>query len=165
MKMTITEMENYCKENAMKWWGLKFGFIPITVNSRLKKVGGRFIFNKSKSIMRIEMSEQVMKYATRQTIEKVLLHELTHWALCKLNKPFLDNDAYFIKETIRVNCSRGLLPYGEMYETYCTCCKKKLSQVLTSNRAKNIVKKYVTHCCDAKIDYTKIIIEDMNKWN
>lgn len=77
----------------------------IAINARLTRSMGRVSVRKSATASRIgkiEISEKmILDYIITGDPENligVLKHELIHYGLFKLNKPYSDNDEYFINE-------------------------------------------------------------------
>lgn len=159
--MTMQEMIDYCKTQAKKWWNLEFD-VPLSVNNRLKVCCGRFKHFKNGEKSHIEIAGQIMKYAKKTTIEKILLHELTHWALFKLRKPWSDTDYMFQSEIIRVGALKYIKYCGEAYEIICCCCNKSLGNVSTETKAKNRMIGYKSNCCKSGLKYKMKILEDTN---
>ena len=76
--------------------------IPFKINGRLKRFNGRFVYtvypNGSEKAKQIELSKDLVRYHTEEETHKVLIHELIHYALFTLEKPFDDGDEYFENE-------------------------------------------------------------------
>lgn len=81
--------------------------IPFKINGRLKRFNGRFVYtvypNGSEKAKQIELAKDLVRYHTEEETHKVLIHELIHYALFTLDKPFDDGDEYFENELRKHN--------------------------------------------------------------
>lgn len=115
--------------------------IPIEFNTRVKKAFGRFLFKENKRTnektpLKIEMSVDFMMSHPKDHIIDVFKHELVHYALCALGKPFADNHPIFESELKRLNVTRThTYQYaGDLHKYSCEICgnefkrKRRLNQ-------------------------------------
>lgn len=107
--------------------------VPIVFNTRLKRALGRMVFNKSMNgnkPIKIEMSTDFIMNHPKDHIIDVLKHELVHYALCVLKKPFSDGDFYFEKELKRLGVSRTkTYKYlGQLHLYICKNCGGKFER-------------------------------------
>lgn len=82
--------------------------IPISYNGRLKNTLGQLVVSPvTNRAMKIELSkkEAISAFLMKDfsTIEDVLRHELCHYALFLMDKPFMDGDKYFEDTLIKTN--------------------------------------------------------------
>lgn len=120
--------------------------VPIEVNGRLSSALGRFIINGGRAD-RIELSKNLLYNYNDTTIIDVLNHELVHYALYVLQKPYSDNDRYFIETCKRLNVSlSGVIKYKVVYQYKCDC------RVLESTRRRRL-KNYHCAMCESGFSY------------
>jgi SprT-like protein len=116
--------------------------IPIEFNSRIKKVLGRFMFNTIKGVrtpLKIQLSEELVRFYSREKIIDVLKHELTHYALYVQGKDHEDGDALFESQLDKygISSSRKINMMGPYYKYHCKECgtvykrKRKLQAVIS----------------------------------
>ena len=121
--------------------------VPIESNGRLSRALGRFIIDGGRAD-KIELSKNLLDNYNYSTIIDVLNHELVHYALYTLNKPYGDNDRYFIETCKRLNVSlTGTIKYKVVYQYQCDC------RVFESTRKRRL-KNY--HCGICKSGFTYI---------
>ncbi|EPC8411117.1 sprT domain-containing protein [Bacillus cereus] len=87
----------FLKEN----YDMRLG-IPIVLNGRIKRTFGRFIHAphnaKNRVSHRIEMSKNYIEHQTWENVISTLKHELIHYALYELGKPYRDGEELFESE-------------------------------------------------------------------
>lgn len=121
--------------------------VPIEVNGRLSSALGRFISYRGQP-RKIELSKTLLEDYDANTIFDVLNHELIHYALCTLKKPYHDHQAYFIDTCKKLNVSlSGVIQAKRVYQYQCDC------RILESPTRKHL-KHY--HCADCKGGFTYI---------
>jgi hypothetical protein len=87
-------------------YGLELN-IPININSRLSRALGRFRhYPRTGQPLDIEISRSVIENHGEEATIDVLKHELVHYALFTLNKPFADGHPVFENELKRLGVSR-----------------------------------------------------------
>ena len=132
--------KKFLKEN----YDMELG-IPITINGRLKSVYGRFrhMGNRKQSV-RIEMSRNYIEHQEWNTVVETLKHELIHYALYELDKPYRDGTAYFEAEIQKHGShSSGTVKYkGKVQEYECQVCGRKFRR---QRRYPNNARGY-SHC-------------------
>lgn len=99
--LSINEMEKYAQKFLSKNFNLELT-VPISLNNRLTRSLGRFIYKRSqlkniKEPLGIEISSKFLKYNSNEDVLDTLKHELIHYALFMLDEPFLDHDKKFIE--------------------------------------------------------------------
>ena len=104
--MNTTQLENYANQWLLDNYNLELD-IPIEINNRLTRALGRLRL-KQYGLGRlaphvIELSGRLVKNNTTEDIYKILKHELVHFALFTLNKPYKDGDIYFENELTKHN--------------------------------------------------------------
>lgn len=81
--------------------------IPLKINGRLKRALGRFEYtvdsDNNEEAKKVQLSKDLVRYHTEEETHKVLIHELIHYALFTLDKPFDDGDEYFENELRKHN--------------------------------------------------------------
>src|SRR5690625_3848658 len=69
--------------------------IPIKRNNRLRTSLGRYVFSTSGEPLRIELSGNLLKYGSKDTIYGVLRHECIHYAFHLKGKNMHDGNEEF----------------------------------------------------------------------
>ncbi|MGE6347973.1 SprT-like domain-containing protein [Bacillus mycoides] len=82
-------------------YDMKLG-IPIILNGRLKTTYGKFVHanrnSKKRASRRIEMSKTYIEHQPWDIVVETLKHELIHYALYELGKPYRDGESLFESE-------------------------------------------------------------------
>jgi predicted SprT family Zn-dependent metalloprotease len=109
LSITLQHLYGYCKEQAQKWWGLQFNIEIIIEKRKWRRQRACFMFRREYkdgrkicTPLRIKINQAVIDELTEEAVYCIMLHELTHWALCVQGKPFGDKDQEFIDEIKRV---------------------------------------------------------------
>lgn len=89
-KEEVNELLKELKKTGIEFLEKEYSLqleIPIINNYRLRKIGGGFVYYTQPHPYpkQIEIAGYVLKYAPLETIDKVLKHELVHYALFKLH--------------------------------------------------------------------------------
>lgn len=146
-------LENKCRTFAEEIWGLKLN-IPVEVNGRLETALGRFIHTSKDVPIKLEFSKRLQKH-DEFTIDKIIKHELCHWALCLQGKPYEDYHPIFEAEIKRINSisTRIIKSKEEGYKAYCSKCGKMVVRVGRESSLTKYVQtqKVTTKCCHAII--------------
>lgn len=151
MSVTVEEMTVEAEQFLKEAYNLTLD-IPIKRNNRLKATLGWFSFNKKHGALDIEISGKFMDYGSRSDVIDCLRHELVHYALYTLGKPYNDGDAYFEEELRKHGISSsGSGPYlfGPVVRYDCEACNKhavgdNLSVLKRPQR-------FRSKCCGAKL--------------
>lgn len=98
--LKISELEKFANEFLKTHFNLSLK-IPIKYNSRLTSTHGRFIRRYNKPYC-IELSARIAQEETDNFTLDTLKHELVHYALFLLGKPYKDSDKYFQTKCIEV---------------------------------------------------------------
>ena len=104
----LDELKQFCVDKCKNIWNVDFNG-SLEVNRRLKSTMAqtKYIKINHKYIpKKIEISPVYLALYYKYDIiclHKILLHELCHYSLAKLGKPFFDGDPYFENELLRVN--------------------------------------------------------------
>lgn len=96
--------------------------IPIFINGRMKTTFGYFRY-KNGQAWQIDMSKEFIDTQPREVVIDVLKHELVHYALFQLKKPFGDGDRYF-KDTLDrlgIGRTRTYKVKGKFHKYICNC--------------------------------------------
>lgn len=104
---THQKLVNFANEFLKEHFNLSLE-IPICYNGRLKNTLGQLVISPvTNRAMKIEVSkkEVIAAFLMKDfsTIEDVLRHELCHYALFLMDKPFQDGDKYFEDTLIKTN--------------------------------------------------------------
>lgn len=104
--VTIDWLNNHAKILVRKHWGLNH--IPEIVIDldRDSLDWDNYVGYYCSDIETIVFSSQVNARKTERAIKRTLLHELVHWYLHTTGQKFLDSDARFARELIRVGLGR-----------------------------------------------------------
>lgn len=111
------------REFLDKEFGLELD-IPIFVSNKLKRTFGYFQYRKGVA-WKIEISQELIDTHPKEVVIDVLKHELVHYALFELGKPWRDKDRYF-KETLDrlgVSRTRTYESKGKFHHYTCQCGK------------------------------------------
>lgn len=151
--ITLSELNVMAKQFAKQYWNLDFN-IEIRLNGRLSRSRARFCV-RSGIFQMIEFQPSVLKYDSDENIIKTLKHEICHWALYNLKKPFRDGDEYFEKELIRIGShSTGTTKWvGEVHYCGCTKCGVKVGPYRSAKIATKRQHTHVSGCCRARLQY------------
>lgn len=109
------------REFLEKEFGLELD-IPIFVNTKMKRTFGYFRIRKGIS-WKIDISKELIDTHPKEVVIDVLKHELVHYALFELKKPFRDKDKYF-KDTLDrlgVSRTRTFETKGKFHNYTCKC--------------------------------------------
>ena len=134
--ITQTELEAVANEFLEENFTLGL-YVPLEINNRLTSTLGKVTIEINRHTrkvtpVRLSLSGKMIKYATREHVIDVLKHECIHYALVMLNKPYNDNDSYFIDTCNRLKV--GLTKTTRLSYLYvCSHCKEEF-QLPTSNK-------------------------------
>lgn len=128
--------------------------IPFKINGRLKRALGRFeytvdVVNNEEKAKKIQLSKDLVRYHTEEETHKVLIHELIHYALFTLDKPFDDGDEYFENELRKHNSTSNsdkpmrIIPTKRKVRTLTHQCQ---DCGLTFERRKDMTNSYRCGC-------------------
>lgn len=128
------ELYSISREFLDKEFGLTLD-IPIFINNRMKSMLGVFK-HKRYEATQIEISREFIDTHPREAVIDVLKHELVHYALFILKKPYRDGDKYFKDTLDRLGISRTRTyeTKGKFHKYICNCegkvfhRKRKLQQ-------------------------------------
>lgn len=168
--MNIYQAEKLAKEYAMEYWGLKLN-VPIVENNRLTRSLGRMCWRRNNLLrkytpLKIDLAGRLLRNYSDETIISVIKHELCHWALLVLEKPFSDGHPVFEKELQRIGASSSftIQQAGNLHTVVCKGCKKEAVKNESRNRLKKyVVKGYTSRCCGERLEWgPTVYIEDRN---
>jgi SprT-like protein len=155
--LSVNELNELAKRIAKDYWGLDLN-VSISYNSARRRLGvfkirSRFDASKNK----IEISNSLESVYGYPKLLSVLKHELCHWALYTLNKPFRDGDSYFEEELIRIGAdsTRTIKAKGKFHVIECSKCGKCVGHYIRQSAAidKDRNPDYSSRCCDAALIY------------
>ena len=123
---------------------------------------------KSKRPIKIQFSNRLINDGySEQTIDSVILHELTHWYMYINEKPFDDSDREFKAQAIKVGASlTGTIPnFGVRYGIKFDCCNHLMGYYPEKQAIRYSNGNYHSSCCKSGIilDKHPIKIEDKFK--
>lgn len=146
--------------------------LPIEVNGRLNRALGGYSWRRgigNKVIpVKMELARRLLENYSDETIESVIKHELTHWALSVQGRPFDDGHPVFESELKRVGAhTTGVIKLaGNLHTVICVKCGKVAAKHQSQGSLWKYVKpgsRYSTRCCKAKMQYGEtIFVEDTN---
>lgn len=145
--------ENFLSEN----YGLSLTH-EIKINGRLTKTWGQVAYTHDYSnVVDISIAKRVIEYGNDLVVLDTVKHELIHYALWKLNKPFCDSDDYFQNELVKHGATgENEINYiGKLFEH--TCENVNCDKVFYLN--KNSVKSHICSC-DAELVVTSEVVSD-----
>ena len=129
--------------------------VPIKINNRLKVALGQFICNRNGAEC-IDISGNLIKYGTEHVIIDTLYHELVHYALYTLEKPYHDGQRYFEDELHKHGIGgTNEIFVGRFMEYECPKCKQRYNTELL--KVIREPESYNTRCCKVKIKPTRFI--------
>src|SRR5690606_16736069 len=96
MVLTQYQLEKYAEKFLKENYNMEL-IVPLKINGRLRKTFGRFVYypNRAKSV---ELSKYLIENNEPVVVLDVLRHELVHYALFMLDKPFSDGHPVFESE-------------------------------------------------------------------
>jgi SprT-like protein len=155
---------------AKEYFGLDFN-LPIVISSRMTKSLGFYKYNLLNDKIypyNLQFSQNLLDGRYREeTIDDVIKHEVCHWALSVLGKPFKDADDYFLNELKRIGShpTHSIKAAGPLYVSVCSKCGKVVAKSSSHAKvAKYCQPTYSTKCCGTRIVMsTPEIREDNNK--
>ena len=135
--------------------------IPLVVNNRLRSTIGSLVLQKEEPEL-IELSGMLMKYGSEAFKLDVLKHELIHYALNTLGKPYHDGHPYFENELKKHGVgSSGEGFLGEMLKFECPKCSE--IGYTENKRAMKNPSGFKTVCCGGDLIGISIVIFDGEK--
>jgi SprT-like protein len=147
-KLTMLDLKNHARNFLMDKYGMDLK-IPIKRNNRLSRSMGRFIATYSDKPVVIEIAGFTMEYGHPSVIIDTLEHELVHYAMCELNRPYDDEDYEFQKELQKYNISLTETNKVGKYTKY--KCEECGAENESGLKPTTLVKNRITSCCRATI--------------
>ncbi len=149
MVVTIEEMT----EEDRRFLSVNYGIdlrIPVRRNNRLKRTLGQFIHRGRESDC-IELSGILLDYGGKEAAIDTLKHELIHYALFELEKPYRDGDPTFENELRKHNVSPTdtLECFGPIVRFECVECGNE--SFTETKRVGISPQSYKTKCCKAAL--------------
>lgn len=157
--MNTIEMKRFANEWLLDNYNLTLD-IPIEINNRLSRSLGRFMVQVNRltgehKAIKIDMNGKFVRHNKRDEILMTLKHELVHYAMFTLGKPYRDGDYAFEKELKRLNLTsnhymnieRNIVTPRHRYE--CVECGQKIAR----NRRINVSYKQYVCGCGGDLDY------------
>lgn len=150
-KLTVDDLY----EEAERFLWDKFGLsltIPIEIDEDMSLEGGAFEHTSRKACA-IYIADFVMKIAEDEVIYDILRHELIHFALFTMRKPFNDGDPFF-EETLAKHGvgSSGTDMIGVYHIYVCHGCGEEVPW--HTKFAEGEMEEYLTTCCSDKFKDT-----------
>lgn len=109
MDMTLKDLHRFAEEFLQEEFNMSLN-IPIKLNGRLKRAGGRFIlkedlFTRSLTALEIDLNKTVYENNPIDVVLDILKHELVHYALFEQGLPFRDGEKVFENTLTRLGIS------------------------------------------------------------
>lgn len=149
----LNDLQRFAEKFLLENYGIDFN-IDITINNRLSRSLGRYVWYRSgNKLPKVEVSRKLMKYGHDDVVMGVLKHELIHYALHKLNKPYKDGQTYFENELKKHNAPSTDYYYnlGEGAIVSCNSCN---NETITFNKsAMRNFNDYRTKCCKSGLTH------------
>ncbi|HLO11565.1 MAG TPA: SprT-like domain-containing protein [Pseudoneobacillus sp.] len=138
MNVKHFELVNEAKGFLNTHFGLDLS-VPIEFNTRMKRCLGRFLFSKKLGEnvpLKIEMSVDFMQSHPREHIYDVLKHELVHYALCVMKRPFDDGHPVFEGELrkLGIKSTHSYQVAGSVHKYVCERCGKEYERKTRLNK-------------------------------
>ena len=107
--MTLKDLHRFAEEFLQEEFDMSLN-IPIKLNGRLKRAGGRFIssqdyFTREHTALEIDLNKTVYENNPIDVILDILKHELVHYALFEKGLPYKDGDRVFENTLTRLGVS------------------------------------------------------------
>lgn len=157
MILTTIQVKEKCRVWAKEIWGLNFD-LPVEFSGRMTRTLGyyRYRILGSRIIpVKLQFAKSLLNGDYKiDTVDSVILHELCHWALSQLNKPFSDGHPVFEAELKRIGASstRTINQAGNLYEVKCSCCGSVVAKVRKESQVKKYTSpRYTSRCCKARL--------------
>lgn len=126
--------------------------IPIEIDESFSHEEGAYEFTK-KEPRGIYLAGFLLEFGTDEVVYDVLRHELVHYALHRLNKPFEDGHPVFEAELKRLGIGSTQSSKVGRYHIY--SCDKCGDEIPYYRKLKeNEMEKAITACCDADFKFT-----------
>ena len=104
-RFTEGDLVNYAQRFAKEHWDRDFDIRIELVNRNWRRKLASYHYNKKTGDKFIRMSKVVNKRYSTEEVLKCLLHEMVHWVLHTIGKPFRDDSKEFVEECVRVGAS------------------------------------------------------------
>lgn len=105
-KVERERVEEYYREQArqvaLKYWGVEMTCPIVFVNREWKRRNACFMVNFETKDCEIIMNHKIHNELGYDGYLPILKHELVHWYLWSIGKPFDDADEEFVRECIRI---------------------------------------------------------------
>ena len=101
--MTLQDLHRFAEDFLQEEFNMSLD-IPIKLNGRLKRAGGRFI-SRSHSAVEIDLNKTVYEHNPIDVVLDILKHELVHYALFEKGLPYRDGDRVFENTLARLGVS------------------------------------------------------------
>lgn len=152
----MEELRAFAQDFVKSNYGVDL-IIPIEINPKLTRALGRFIHKRTtepglKIPVKIDLAKDLITYYKKEEIIDVLKHELIHYSLYMLDKPYRDRHPYFENELKKhqSHSTDTMVRKGPSHQYHCTGCGKEL---YTPKKLKD-PNKYHSKCCKTKIKYS-----------
>lgn len=128
--LTEYQLKMYAEKFLRETYGLTLN-CPLKLNGRLQTCKGRFVYsNNPRMPKRVEINKLFFENNEPNIVLDVLRHELVHYALFMLGKPYKDGDYYFERELKRLGVvsQSTINQYSIVAKRHvylCTSCKRE----------------------------------------
>lgn len=143
---------------------------PVVINSRLTRTLGRCYYQRVNAEwlpIRIEISRNLLKKATDESIEAVIAHECAHYVVCAITKEYHGHDATFRFYCKQLGTTNDKAVYHNIkyknpkemtftsanfkYTLLCSECGKEVGNRSRACKVTRNPEMFITDCCNAKI--------------
>ena len=156
--MNVEQLTELAERFLEETYGLSLD-IPIEINGRLRRSLGRYCTTIDYEPLRIEIARYLIEYGTEFAILDTLKHELVHYAMHLLGRPFDDGHPEFEAELRRLGIhSTNTLAVGKRYIMKCDECGEVSETGIISHIKKP--QHYRTKCCKSSYTYIGDAIYD-----
>lgn len=161
--MNVQNLNSIANEFLEKEFSLQLE-VPIKVNNRLSRALGRLKSYRMRNYPytsyphSIELSGKLLDYAPEDEIIDVLKHELVHYALCVLQKPYNDGDHYFESTLQRLGITNTNSKKFSIPAHHYACLGTPSHVSVTARRINT--NKYVCGACNCKLMYLGYYSDD-----
>lgn len=162
---TVNQITKYCEELCGRA-GYAFD-IPVTVNARLTRTLGRFMYSHNRvteliTPVRIEISKQLLETASDASVRSVIEHECAHYLVARQTGVQHGHDKVFQAACALIGCENDkptteverVVDVRSKYEVHCDVCNEVVGEY--SRWCKTL--SLIDHCTCNKCKQSKLRI-------
>ena len=138
---------------------------PVVINNRLTRTLGRCFYMRMGDVWnptKIEISRQLLKTATDESIEAVIAHECAHYVACALTHKNHGHDSTFRFYCEKIGTINDTAVYADLerttaneeiykYTLYCSKCGKFVGGRSRACRITKEPENFYTKCCNVEV--------------